>query len=129
MNAKLKNDYEKIFKNGNFGIAYLIEKEKEVPFVVCNNTLVYEDGEYDFIDSFKNIKFSNDFTEILYVTVADSFKHIKKLYDNRDNEWIPPLYKKGMNKSTEEKKATRAILTLSQIKEKLGVDELTIICE
>lgn len=122
-------DYEKIFENGNFGIAYFKDEKEISPFVVVNDKIVYNTGEYDFVSSFKNVTLENHFTQILFVNKSCSFKDIEKQYNN--DKFSPfPIYRNGKRiKTIDEKKSTKAALTISQIKDKLNINELTIICE
>ena len=121
----MKLNYEEIFKNGNLGCVQIDGETELQYFVVVNDKLILEKGGYYFIGSFANdelICSHNYSAKIMYVCTDKffSFNGIKTFSKNSDDYvW----------KREDPKKSTRATLTLSEIKEKLGVDELTIIYE
>jgi hypothetical protein len=74
----MKIDYEKIFKNGNFGIMRFSKdsdsKNSLKAFVIVENRLVYETGGFDYIYLFKNenLSYSENY-RIEFICKAFSF--------------------------------------------------------
>jgi hypothetical protein len=126
-------NYKEIFKNGNFGKVAFYEGEEDF-FVVVNDTIVYKNHGYDCINDYKN-EYLTTYTgsRIMVVTNNDiihSYETLEHFLNGKICFYNNPIIWKRQNiEDKKETKSTRATLTLSQIKEKLGVDELTIICE
>ena len=125
-------NYEKIFQNGNFG-QVLFEDDGEDLFVVVNDKIIYKNHGFDFVESYKNESLTS-FTGSKIMVVANervsSYKNFEKILNGLYKPFENPIiWKRQTIQNTKEEKSTKATLTLSEIKEKLGVNELTIICE
>lgn len=127
----MKPNYEKIFKSGNFGKVDFGNGDEDF-FVVVNNILVYKNHGYDFITSYKNEYLTTCTGSKIIIVVENqinSYENLEKFLNGTLAIYGNPVVWKRNEEITKEKKSTRATLTLTEIKEKLGVDELTIICE
>ena len=101
-----------------------MEENIFVPFVIVNDKIIYADGEFDYLDIYDPTTMSTDYSQIVYIDKALGFKDIEKKYNEaKKNKNTSYLYK---NNNYDTRKAT---FTFEEIKEKLGVDELTIIYE
>ena len=128
----MKVDYEKIFANGNFGKVVFGNKDEDF-FVVVNDKIVYQNHGFDFIEEYRN-DFLTTYTGSKIMVVVNnsicSYEHLISFLSGICKPFENPIVWERQNiEDRKEKKSTRATLTLFEIKEKLGVDELTIVCE
>lgn len=125
-------NYKEIFKNGNFGKVAFPDGEEDF-FVVVNDIIVYKNHGYDCTNDYKN-EYLTTYTGSRIMVVTNNDIHSYETLEHFLNGKIcfynnPIIWKRQNTQNIKEEKAIRATLTLSEIKEKLGVDELTIICE